>query len=231
MFNVLIVEDDQAISDMLKMSLTAKNYDVTVAADGKQALDHLNSFIPDLLLLDWMLPDTDGPSLIQQIRNTSIHKDLPILMLTARAEEEDKITGLNTGADDYMTKPVSLQELDARMRALIRRAQGLNSKQKLVHDRISIDLENKTVQIDEENIKIGGMEFRLLLFFMKNPDRLYSRTQLLDSVWGQTVFVEERTVDVHIMRLRKILKAYQLDSKLETVRGNGYRFIAKSGSN
>lgn len=231
MFNVLIVEDDKAISEMLKMSLTASNYVVAVADDGAQALDHLNTFTPDLLLLDWMLPDTDGPSLIKKIRDTAIHKDLPILMLTARAEEEDKIVGLNVGADDYMTKPVSLQELNARIRALIRRAQGLNSEQKLTHGRISIDLENKTVLIDDESVKIGGMEYRLLLFFMKNPDRLYSRTQLLDSVWGQTVYVEERTVDVHIMRLRKILKAYDLDSKLETVRGNGYRFVVKDGVN
>lgn len=231
MFKILIVEDDRAISEMLKMSLTANNYGVTIADDGKQALDHLSIFTPDLLLLDWMLPDTDGPSLIKQIRIIPVHEDLPILMLTARAEEEDKIKGLNTGADDYMTKPVSLQELNARIRALIRRSQGLNTEQKLTHGRISIDLQNKSVEIDSDSVKIGGMEFRLLLFFMKSPDRLYSRAQLLDSVWGQTVYVEERTVDVHIMRLRKILKAYQLDSKLETVRGNGYRFLVKDGVN
>lgn len=224
MFTILVVEDDKAIRDMLTMFLTSKKYTVLEAIDGKQALDQLCKMAPDLLLLDWMLPDMDGVELIPKIREVSALKELPILMLTARAEESDKVKGLNVGADDYMTKPVSLQELDARIHALIRRAQGLNSQQLLKQGLITLDPENNGVQINNEKIKISGMEYRLLHFFMKNPDRLYSRTQLLDSVWGQTVFVEERTVDVHIMRLRKILKKYQLDSMLKTIRGVGYRF-------
>jgi len=224
MFTILVVEDDKAIRDMLTMFLTSKKYTVLEAIDGKQALDQRGKMAPDLLLLDWMLPDMDGVELIPKIREVSALKELPILMLTARAEESDKVKGLNVGADDYMTKPVSLQELDARIHALIRRAQGLNSQQLLKQGLITLDPENNGVQINNEKIKISGMEYRLLHFFMKNPNRLYSRTQLLDSVWGQTVFVEERTVDVHIMRLRKILKKYQLDSMLKTIRGVGYRF-------
>lgn len=224
MFSILVVEDDKAISDMLVMFLSANKYEVSVAGDGKQALAQLYQSVPDLLLLDWMLPDMDGIDLIPQIREVSALKDLPILMLTAKAEEADKIKGLDVGADDYMTKPVSLQELDARIRALIRRAQGLNKQQHLTLGSITLDPENTTVEINNKKIKIGGMEYRLLHFLMKNPDRLYSRAQLLDSVWGQTVYVEERTVDVHIMRLRKILKSDGVDAMLQTIRGMGYRF-------
>lgn len=224
MYTLLLVEDDHAIRDMLKMFLMTKKYTVLEAEDGATALQHLNQTNPDLLVLDWMLPDTDGLQLMQKIRETSVHKDLPILMLTARAEETDKIKGLDKGADDYMTKPVSLKELDARIRALIRRAQGLNQQKLLSLGNILLDPENKEVKIHGELIKISTMEYKLLYFFMKNPDRLYSRKQLLDSVWGQTAFIEERTVDVHIMRLRKTLKEHQIDKMLETVRGMGYRF-------
>lgn len=224
MYTLLLIEDDHAIREMLKMFLTTKEYHVLEAEDGKQALECLHESSPDLLVLDWMLPDTDGLQLLQEIRETSIHKDIPILMLTARAEEADKIKGLDHGADDYMTKPVSLKELDARIRALIRRAQGLNQDQLLIIGNIELDPQNKLVKIQDKPVKISSMEYKLLYFFMKNPDRLYTRSQLLDSVWGQTNFVEERTVDVHIMRLRKILKAHQLDKMLETVRGMGYKF-------
>jgi len=228
MFTILVVEDDHAIREMLITYLVSKSYEVIGAVDGKQALEQLQKISVDLLLLDWMLPDVDGVDLIPQIREMSVHKELPILMLTAKAEEADKIKGLDIGADDYMIKPVSLKELDARIRALIRRSQGLNKQQLLSRGDITFDLENKAVQIKGEVIKISGMEYRLLYFFMKNPDRLYSRAQLLDSVWGQTVFVEERTVDVHIMRLRKTLKAYGVDSMLKTIRGSGYRFVVDS---
>ena len=224
MYTLLLVEDDHAIREMLKMFLMTKKYTVLEAENGATALQHLNQTNPDLLVLDWMLPDTDGLQLMQKIRETSVHKDLPILMLTARAEETDKIKGLDKGADDYMTKPVSLKELDARIRALIRRAQGLNQQKLLSLGNILLDPENKEVKIHGELIKISTMEYKLLYFFMKNPDRLYSRKQLLDSVWGQTAFIEERTVDVHIMRLRKTLKEHQIDKMLETVRGMGYRF-------
>ena len=224
MYTILLVEDDHAIREMLTMFLTTKKYAVLEAEDGKAALEHLSQKTPDLLVLDWMLPDTDGLQLMQEIRETPVHKDLPILMLTARAEETDKIKGLDKGADDYMTKPVSLKELDARIRAIIRRAQGLNQQQQLTLGDIILDPDNKKVEICTEPVKISSMEYKLLYFFMRNPDRLFTRNQLLDNVWGQTTFVEERTVDVHIMRLRKILKKYGLEKMLETVRGMGYRF-------
>jgi len=224
MYTLLIIEDDHAIREMLKMFLRTKDYTVLEAEDGKQALKCLYKVAPDLLVLDWMLPDTDGLQLMQKIRENSVHKDIPILMLTARAEEADKIKGLDNGADDYMTKPVSLKELDARIRALVRRAQGLNQEQLLIIGDIELDPQNKKVTIKDNPVKISNMEYKLLYFFMKNPNRLYTRAQLLDSVWGQTTFIEERTVDVHIMRVRKILKKYQLDKMLETVRGMGYQF-------
>ena len=227
MFNLLIVEDDADIREMLEMFLRSKNYTVETAENGKACLSKLQSTSPDLMLLDWMLPDVSGVDLIPKIRKYPVHKELPILMLTARAEEADKIKGLNVGADDYMTKPVSLQELDARINALIRRSQGLNQQNLLTHAGIKLDPENSEVEINGEQVKIGGMEYRLLHFFMKNPDRLYTRAQLLDSVWGQTVYVEERTVDVHIMRLRKILKKHDVDAMLKTIRGMGYRFNGK----
>ena len=225
MFTVLIVEDDRAISDMLKMFLSTKKYMVNVAENGKQTLNALSKMMPDVMLLDWMLPDTNGPALIKEIRNNPIYKKIPILMLTAKAEESDKIKGLDIGADDYMTKPVSLQELDARVRALIRRAQGLNEHNMIQQGAIILDPKNNSLTIHGEIVKIGITEFRLLHFFMMNPDRLYSRTQLLDSVWGQSTFIEERTVDTHIMRLRKILKPHSVDTLLETMRGVGYRFV------
>lgn len=224
MFSILVVEDDPAIREMLTIYLHSRKYEVLEANNGKKSLEVLQKTTPDLILLDWMLPDTDGVKLIPQIRQMPVHKELPILMLTARAEESDKVKGLDIGADDYMTKPVSLKELDARVRALIRRSQGLTQQQLLTQGAIIINPENKTVNINGEAVKISGMEYRLLHFFMKNPERLYSRAQLLDSVWGQTVFVEERTVDVHIMRLRKILKYHKVDSALKTIRGSGYSF-------
>ena len=224
MYTLLLIEDDHAIRQMLKMFLESKNYRVLEAEDGQQALATLGEITPDLLVLDWMLPDTDGLQLMQEIRDRSIHSKLPILMLTARAEETDKIIGLDKGADDYMTKPVSLKELDARIRALIRRTQGLNQQQCLVLAEIRLNPENTEVFIEDKAVKINGMEYKLLYFFMKHPDQLFNRNQLLDQVWGQTVFIEERTVDVHIMRLRKILKKHNRDKMLQTIRGMGYRF-------
>ncbi|CAA6811613.1 MAG: Phosphate regulon transcriptional regulatory protein PhoB (SphR) [uncultured Thiotrichaceae bacterium] len=225
MFTVLIVEDDHAIRDMLNMFLTSKRYEVKIAENGKQALEALSEMTPDVMLLDWMLPDTDGPTLLTRIRNNPIHQKLAVLMLTARAEEADKIKGLDVGADDYMTKPVSLQELDARIRALIRRAQGLNEQNLIQQGPITLDPENQKLTINGEPVKIGMTEFRLLHFLMINPNRLYTRVQLLDSVWGQSTFIEERTVDTHVMRLRKTLKPSGADSMLETIRGMGYRFV------
>lgn len=227
MFKLLLVEDDSAIREMLHGFLTGKNYSVTDAEDGEQALALLGESNPDLIVLDWMLPDYSGPQLIKIIRQSQVQKEIPIMMLTARAEETDKIEGLDAGADDYMTKPVSLKELHARIRALIRRSQGLNEDKIIKKGKLSLDPDNNVLKIEGRNVKIGQTEFNLLHYLMRKPDRLHSRSQLLDQVWGQGTFIDERTVDVHILRLRKILKPYGIDSMVQTVRGAGYRFSEK----
>ena len=224
MFEVLLVEDDQAIGEMLQSFLLSKGYQVKMAKSGGGAFEFLSEKIPDLMILDWMLPDTSGPDIIKKIRNYEVQRDIPILMLTARAEEDDKIKGLDVGADDYMTKPVSLKELDARIKALIRRSQGLNVDTTLTKGPIIIDLENNTLLINNDAVAIGQTEFRLLYYFMRKADVVHSRTQLLDQVWGQNTFIDDRTVDVHILRLRKVLKPFKLDGMVQTVRGLGYRF-------
>ena len=224
MFYVLLIEDDPAIREMLHRFLLSKNYKIKIAESGEVAFDILADKNPDLVLLDWMLPDISGPDIIKKIRNNDVQQDIPILMLTARAEEADKIKGLDLGADDYMTKPVSLKELDARIKALIRRSQGLNVDTTITRGSIVIDLENNSLIVDNAPVEIGQTEFRLLYYFMRKPDKVHSRSQLLDQVWGQSTFIDERTVDVHILRLRKILKPLKLDKMLKTVRGVGYRF-------
>ena len=224
MLNLLIIEDDHAIREMLHHFLSGKNFIVECAEDGEQALGLLSKTNPDLILLDWMLPDQSGPQIIKQIRRNPVQKDIPIIMLTARAEEMDKIEGLDAGADDYMTKPVSLQELYARIRALVRRSQGLNEEKILKKGDISLDPDNNELKIQGKSVKIGPTEFRLLHYLMRRPDRLHTRSQLLDQVWGQGIFIEERTVDVHVLRLRKLLKPYHVEDMVMTVRGAGYRF-------
>lgn len=228
MLTLLIIEDDHAIREMLHRFLVNKNFRVEEAEDGEDALELLGKVNPDLILLDWMLPDLSGPQIIRKIRNNPVQKDIPIIMLTARAEENDKIEGLEVGADDYMTKPVSLKELHARIRALIRRSQGLNEDKKITIGEISLDPENNTLSIQNVDVKIGQTEFRLLHYLMRKPDRLHTRSQLLDQVWGQGTFIDERTVDVHILRLRKILKPYGVNYMVQTVRGAGYRFSEKT---
>lgn len=228
MLTLLIIEDDHAIREMLQRYMVNKNFVVKEAEDGEQAMDLLGEINPDLILLDWMLPDISGPQIIKKIRQNPVQKDIPIIMLTARAEENDKIEGLEVGADDYMTKPVSLKELHARVKALIRRSQGLNKDKQIIIGDISLDPENNTLSIQNKTVKIGQTEFRLLHYLMRKPDRLHSRSQLLDQVWGQGTFIDERTVDVHILRLRKILKPYGVNNMVQTVRGAGYRFSEKT---
>ncbi len=225
MLNVLIVEDDYAISTMLTHFLSNKKFKVIVASDGQQALDRLNENNPDIILMDWMLPDFSGLHVIKQIRRNPVQKDIPIIMLTARAEETDKIEGLDAGADDYITKPMSLRELEARIHALIRRSQGLNTDKSLQMGELLLNPENNQFAIQGNPIKIGQTEFRLLHYLMRKPDRLHTRASLLDHVWSQGAFIEERTVDVHVLRLRKILKPHGLHTMIQTVHGMGYRFI------
>ncbi len=224
MFTLLLVEDDVAIRNMLKHFLTSKGFAIKSAEDGEQTEKILHQITPDLILLDWMLPDTEGVELLKRIRQHDLQGDIPVIMLTARAEENDKIAGLNQGADDYMTKPVSLHELNARIQALLRRAQGLNEEKVIKSGHISLDPNHNILKINNETVKVSQIEFRLLHFLLQNPERLYSRTQLLDRVWGQNTFIEERTVDVHVLRLRKILKPYGVEKSIQTVRGIGYRY-------
>lgn len=227
MFEILIVEDDQAVSDMLESFLLSKNYKVKTAKTGRVCYERLSDKNPDLMLLDWMLPDTSGPEIIKKIRNNDIQKQIPVLMLTARAEETDKVEALDVGADDYMTKPVSLKELDARIKALIRRSQGLNVDTTINKGSLTINLDSNTLLVNNERVDIGQTEFRLLYLFMRTPERIHTRSQILDQVWGQSTFIDERTVDVHILRLRKVLKLYKCENMIKTVRGLGYRFTEK----
>ena len=227
MLTLLIVEDDSAIRAMLVRFLLGKNFNVKEAENGEQALTILGNINPDIILLDWMLPDLSGPQIIKKIRKNPVQRDIPIIMLTARSEETDKIEGLDAGADDYMTKPVSLQELYARIRALIRRSQGLNEDKTINKCGIVLDPENNVLIINGSIVKIGLTEFKLLHYLMRTPERLHSRSQLLDQVWGQGVYIDERTVDVHILRLRKALKPHGVENTVKTVRGVGYRFSEK----
>ncbi len=227
MNNILVVEDDLAISAMLETFLTGKQYYVQEAANGEKALHFLQKSNPDLILLDWMLPDISGPNLIRSIRRDPVQKDIPIIMLTARAEESDKIEGLGYGADDYMTKPVSLKELQARIKALLRRSQGLNEENIIQKGDISLNIDNHELTIKGKNVHIGKTELRLLHYLMRTVGRTHSRAALLDQVWGQGVFIEERTVDVHILRLRKILQTHGVEKMVQTIRGVGYRFTDK----
>ena len=226
MFTILIVEDDKAIIEMLSVSLQAKQYNILKANTGSQAISLLGDNDVDLVLLDWMLPDVDGTQLIGKIRKFEGFQYLPIMMLTAKSSEEDKVKGFDMGADDYMTKPVLLKELDARIRSLLRRSQGLTASDELIIDIIIINPVQQLLTIGGEAITIGSTEFRLLHFLMKNKNRVFNRSQLLDEVWGRFVAIDERTVDVHILRLRKILKPCEADKYIQTVRNMGYRFSA-----
>ncbi len=220
---ILIVEDEPAIRDMLRYSLEQENYLVDEAGDTEQARLQIAEARPDLLLLDWMLPRQSGLEFTRNLARNKSLRDIPILFLTARDNEDDLIAGLNAGADDYLTKPVSIRELLARIQALLRRSQGFHEGEKLHQGSLTLDTANHRLFIADQAVAIGGTEFRLLAFFMSNPERVYSRNQLLDRIWGHGIYVEERTVDVHILRLRKILKSYGADRLIQTVRGAGYR--------
>ncbi len=222
MTHILIVEDELEIRKMVCFALTNAGYEVSEAENSHQAQKLLPDKRPDLIIVDWMLPDISGVKLIRKIRQREVNQQTPIIMLTARSEEEDKVSGLDAGADDYMTKPVSIRELLARIKALLRRSQNYENILKIAN--LHLNETAHTLHIDKQLVAMGYTEFNLLKFFMSHPNRVYSRTQLLNFVWGENVFVEERTVDVHILRLRKILKTYKVDKILQTVRGVGYRF-------
>jgi two-component system phosphate regulon response regulator PhoB len=217
---ILIVEDDPGIQEMLQYSLSAEGYTLLSAYTVKDAWAKIESEAVEMVLLDWMLPDNSGIDLLHRIRR--YHARLPVIMITAKTEEEDKILGLDVGADDYVTKPFSVRELSSRIQALLRRA--MPDEQPLQLGDLYLDPNSHRVKVQDTPLELSPTEFRLLHHFMPNPDRVFSRAQLLDKVWGPQVYVEERTVDVHIRRLRKQLEPFRLDNLLQTVHGSGYRF-------
>ncbi len=221
---ILIVEDEKPIRDMIAFGLKRAGYEVREAEDGRAARVQVADQAPDLVLADWMLPDMSGLELTRLLKKDPATKDLPIIMLTARAEEEDKIRGLEGGADDYITKPFSPRELLARIKAVLRRHGADDEDEVYTLGGLTLNAASHRVMAGEAEVSLGPTEFRLLKFFITHPERVYSRAQLLDRVWGGNVYVEERTVDVHIRRLRKALEPSGCDRLVQTVRGAGYRF-------
>lgn len=224
---ILIVEDEQAIREMVCFALRHAGYECLEAADTAQAQTRILAAMPDLVLLDWMLPGVSGVDYARRLRQEKLTKHLPIIMLTARTQEEDKLRGLETGADDYITKPFSTRELLARIKALLRRSAPQAADIAVEVNGLQLDPTTHRVQARGTRLALGPMEFRLLHFFMTHPERVHSRERILDSVWGGNVYVEERTVDVHIRRLRKALAASGHDALIQTVRGAGYRLSAQ----
>lgn len=220
---VLVVEDEPAIQELLAVHLEHAGYVVMRALDAEQAERLVREVLPDVVLLDWMLPGQSGPSLAKKLRADERTRDIPILMLTARGTESDKVTGLEAGADDYVTKPFSPRELMARIKAVLRRRSPQLTDEVVETAGLRLDPVSHRVSAEGQALQLGPTEFRLLHFLMTHPERVHSRTQLLDQVWGDHVFVEERTVDVHIRRLRKALETSGHDRLVETVRGSGYR--------
>lgn len=224
--NILLVEDEPAIQELLAFNVTQCGYHAIQAGDAAQALSHISRVLPDLILLDWMLPGSSGVELARRLRADQRTRNVPIIMLTARTDEHDKVLGLESGADDYITKPFSPRELMARIRAVLRRRAPQMSDETVTVGEIELSPVTHRVNAGGMTIDLGPTEFRLLHFFMTHPERVYSRSQLLDQVWGDHVFVEERTVDVHIRRLRQALESSGQDCMIQTVRGSGYRFSA-----
>ncbi|MFZ2524221.1 MAG: phosphate regulon transcriptional regulator PhoB [Candidatus Ferrigenium altingense] len=223
---ILIVEDEPAIQELLAFNVVQAGFRALRAEDAESAWRQIGQGLPDLILLDWMLPNTSGPLLARQFRSEARTSNIPIIMLTARGEEHDKILGLESGADDYITKPFSPRELMARIRAMLRRHVPAIPDEPLAIGGLELSPVSHRVRASGINIELGPTEFRLLYFFMSHAERVYSRAQLLNHVWGTQAFIEERTVDVHIRRLRKALETAGKDHLIQTVRGSGYRFSA-----
>jgi two-component system phosphate regulon response regulator PhoB len=225
---ILIVEDEQPIREMIAFGLRRAGFTVREAEDCRSARAALVDQRPDLILVDWMLPDNSGLELTRALKRERETRDLPIIMLTARAEETDKIAGLDGGADDYVTKPFSPRELIARVNAVLRRAGTADETETLRFEALTLDRAAHRVMVASDAVALGPTEYRLLEFFMTHPERVYSREQLLDRVWGGNVYVEERTIDVHIRRLRRALEPHRCDHLVQTVRGAGYRFSTRT---
>ena len=228
MSRILVVEDESAIAELISINLRHAGLEVTIAATAEQAQAAVDGALPDLIVLDWMLPGQSGLALAKRWRTESRTRELPVIMLTARAEETDKIQGLDAGADDYLTKPFSTNELMARIRAVLRRKAPEALDAVVEVGVLKIDPATRRVSRGDTEVKVGATEFRLLHFFMTHPERVHSRAQLLDRVWGDHVFIEERTVDVHVKRLREALSPVRCAQMIETVRGAGYRLTQQA---
>lgn len=224
---ILIVEDEGAIRDMLGYALMKAGFLCEEAADSQAARSTLKAGRPDLILLDWMLPGMSGIDYARRLKSAPETRDIPIIMLTAKGEEADKVRGLETGADDYITKPFSTRELVARVRAVLRRYVKAETGALIEINGLRLDPETYRVTANGQDIEISPTEFKLLRFFIGHPERVYSRSRLLDQVWGENVYVEERTVDVHIRRLRKTLEPFGFQRYIQTVRSVGYRFSTR----
>jgi two-component system phosphate regulon response regulator PhoB len=225
---ILVVEDEQPIRDLIAFGLRRAGCDVALAEHSQAALASIGDRRPDIVLVDWMLPDMSGLELLRVLRRDANTRDIPVVMLTARGEEADKVAGLESGADDYVTKPFSARELIARIQAVLRRSAPVGESERVTVEGLSLDQAGHRVTAGGKAVALGPTEYRLLAYLMTHPDRVYSRSQLLDRVWGGNVYVEERTVDVHIRRLRKSLESSGYDRFVQTVRGAGYRFSAQA---
>lgn len=222
---ILIVEDEPAISEMIVMTLEMAGFDCLQAANISEAHQQVVDHRPALILLDWMLPgDKNGIDFCRMLKKDQMCAEIPVIMLTARGEENNKVHGLDAGADDYITKPFSTRELVSRIKAVLRRSSSLSADKPIDIGKLSLDTKSQRLTTEGKVIDIGPTEYRLLAFFMTHPERAYTRTQLLDQVWGGNVYIEDRTIDVHIRRLRKLLQPYDCDRLIQTVRGTGYRF-------
>jgi two-component system, OmpR family, phosphate regulon response regulator PhoB len=224
---ILVVEDERPIREMIAFGLRRAGFEVREAADARSGRAEVANKLPDLLLVDWMLPDTSGLEFTRALKRDRETRELPVIMLTARAEEGDKVAGLEGGADDYITKPFSPRELLARINAVLRRAMPSEGAEQVDIEGLVLDQSSQRVTSGDKTVALGPTEYRMLAFFMTHPERVYTREQLLDRVWGGNVYVEERTIDVHIRRLRKALEEFGYDRLIQTVRGSGYRFSSK----
>jgi two-component system phosphate regulon response regulator PhoB len=225
--NVLIVEDESPILELLALNISQAGYNPLRAISAEHAEKLINEALPDIILLDWMLPGMSGIDFAKKLRSNTLTKTIPIIILTARSDELDKVKGLEVGADDYITKPFSPRELNARIKAVLRRKAPELTEDLLKINGLELNPVSHRVSGNNKPLEMGPTEFRLLHFFMSNPERVYSRSQLLDKVWGSQIFIEDRTVDVHIRRLRNILTQSQHEGLIQTVRGSGYRLSTK----
>jgi len=228
--NILVVEDDRDIRELVCQSLTQNDFRTTGCRDVQEAKQSLAELTPDCLVVDWMLPDGSGIELIRWMRRKKQYQQIPVLMLTARAQESDMITGLDSGADDYLTKPMSLRELNARVKALLRRPAAYQEENDVIQvGPLGLNASTHQVFVGDAPVNLSKTEFKLLQLFMENPKKVFGREQILDAVWGVNTYLGDRTVDVHILRLRKLLKPHGADGMIATVRGTGYRISPKNG--